>query len=85
MAADAETRFINLVAGEMASAVCEAVGYWMADIDFILANRNCSPEQKLDEITWVLSEYKSATHRQNLHPRTASLKAAGASRAHHGI
>ncbi len=85
MASDAETRFIKVVAGEMASAVCEAVGYWMADIDSILANQNCSPEQKLDEISWVISEYKSAAHKSNLHSRPASLKAAGASSGHDGI
>lgn len=85
MAPETETRFIDLIAGEMATAVCEAVGYWMADIDSILANQNCSPEQKLDEIAWLLTEYKSASQKQNLHPRPVSFKAAGASSAHDGI
>ncbi len=86
MAPDGESRFIDLIAGEMASAVCEAVGYWMADIASILANQNYSSEQKLDEIAWLVSEYKSASHEQNLHPRTASVKAAGAgSNAHDAI
>jgi hypothetical protein len=87
MSAEVQGEFINAVASELASAVCEAVGYWMADIDAALANRNYSTLQKLEEISWIVAEYKAAAHQDELQPRSRPPRIAGPRRsaAHHGI
>jgi hypothetical protein len=87
MSGEVQSEFIDTVATEMASAICEAVGYWMAEIDAALANRNYSTLQKLEEISWIVAEYKAVAHRDELQPRSRSPRFAVLRRsaADHGI
>ena len=74
MSTQVEQTFIDIVSGEMASAVCEAVGHWMADIETVLRNESYTAQQKLDEIAWIVSEYKAVSHDRELRPRTAGSR-----------
>ena len=66
-----EQKLIDIVAGEMASAVCEAVGHWMAEIDAVLLNEEYTTQQKLDEIACIVSNYKAVSYNRESRPRTA--------------
>ena len=57
-----EQELIDIVAGEMASGVCEAVGYWLADINEVLDDEHSTAREKLDEIAGIVSEYRSISH-----------------------
>ena len=87
MSADVQSEFINAVASELASAVCEAVGYWMADVDAALANRNYSTLQKLEEISWIVAKYKALALQGELPPRSRPPRIAVSRRSatEHGI
>ena len=66
-----ERKFIDIVAGEMASAVCDAVGHWMAEINAVLLNQQYTSQQKLDGIARIVLEYTTIAHDRELRPRTA--------------
>ena len=81
MSTQVERKFIDIVAVEMASAICEAVGHWMAEVDAVLLNEDYSPQRKLDEIAWIVSEYKALSHNRELRPRTAGSPPSGPQRS----
>jgi aminoglycoside phosphotransferase family enzyme len=69
MRVDAEKQFIDLVAGEIASAVCEALGYWMAEIETTLAAQGTSAEEKLEKVHRIVAAYKAKANKRELHRR----------------
>lgn len=82
MKMDAEQTLINTIAGEMASAVCEAVGYWLADVDATLANQSTSAQDKITQITKIVAAYKAATEKRDLPQRLLSTRVLRASVSH---
>lgn len=82
MEMDAEQTFINTVAGEMAAAVCEAVGYWMAEVDATLANENTSARDKVKQIRDIVSAYKALSEKRELTQRRVPRLAHRASVSH---
>ena len=82
MKTDAEHTLINAVAGEMASAVCEAVGYWMADVDATLANENISAHDKITQIRNIVATYKAVAQKRDLRQRYFPRMTHGASASH---
>jgi hypothetical protein len=75
-----ETEFIDVVATEMASAICEAVGHWMSEIHAVLENEDFTAQQKLEQIAGILSKYNRVSNRE-LRPR-AALRAAAPQRSY---
>ena len=64
-----EQELIDVVASEMASGVCEAVGHWLADINEVLQDEHSTAREKLDEIAGIVSEYRNISHHSDLRPR----------------
>lgn len=79
---DTEQTLINTIAGEMASAVCEAVGYWLADVDATLANQSTSAQDKITQITKIVAAYKAAAEKRDLPQRPLSARVLRASVSH---
>ena len=69
MRVDAEKQFIDLVAGEIASAVCEALGYWMAEIEVTLAAQDKTLDEKLERVRAIVAAYKAKANKGELHRR----------------
>lgn len=82
MKMDAEQTLINTIAGEMAAAVCEAVGYWMADVDATLANESTSAQDKITQIRNIVAAYKALAHKRDLPQRPVAPRMQRASASH---
>lgn len=82
MKMDAEQTLINTIAGEMASGVCEAVGYWMADVDATLANESTSAHDKITQIRKIVAAYKTAAEKRDLPQRHVPPRTQHASASH---
>jgi hypothetical protein len=82
MRMNAEQTLINTIAGEMASAVCEAVGYWMADVDATLANERTSDQDKITQIKKIVAAYKAAAEKRDLPQRPPASRMQRASAGH---
>ena len=82
MKMDAEQRLINTIAGEMASAVCEAVGYWLADVDATLDNESTSAQEKITQIRKIVAAYKAAAEKRDLPQRPLAPRMQRASASH---
>lgn len=82
MRMNAEQTLINTIAGEMASAVCEAVGYWMADVDATLANESTSAQDKIAQIRKIVAAYKAAAEKRDLPQRSLAPRMQRASVGH---
>ncbi|HZU41290.1 MAG TPA: hypothetical protein VE994_01360 [Terriglobales bacterium] len=69
MKIDAEQTFIKTIAAEMSAAVCEAVGYWMADVDAALADESTSAPDKVNRIRNIVAAYKARSEKRDLPQR----------------
>jgi hypothetical protein len=85
MKMDAEQTFIRTIADEMASAVCEAVGYWMADVDATLANESTSAHDKVNAIRNIVAAYKALSEKRELQQRRVPPRLARSASVSHAI
>jgi hypothetical protein len=85
MKMDAEHTLIKTVADEMASAVCEAVGYWMADVDATLANESTSAHDKLNQLRDIVAAYKALSEKRELRQRRVPPRLARRASVSHAI
>ena len=76
MKIDAEQTFIEMIVGEMSAAVCEAVGYWMADVDAALADESTSAPDKVNRVRNIVAAYKAASEKRDLPQRPSPTRPA---------